>query len=186
MLCNLNTSPMTCVPALDKLSAKISANMLTDTRPTDVDWHINSDTRLTCRLIFDWYVNRVSAGSTVLKNTLEVSNYHVHLYVANCLIFNFLFSFSGRRGQKRFVLKRVGAELQMFKSGSNNTVIAGVKDVIPTGKRSRVVRLVCEPSFILLMVTYWILGKDLVLEMFADTGQEVIEWGRDFAEILCC
>ena len=37
MLCNLNTSPMTCVPALDKLSAKISANMLTDTRPTDVE-----------------------------------------------------------------------------------------------------------------------------------------------------
>ena len=65
-----------------------------------------------------------------MKNTLEVSNYHVHLYVANCTIFNLLFSFSGKREQKRFVLKRVGAELQMFKSGSNNTVVAGVKDII--------------------------------------------------------
>ena len=37
MLCNLNTSPMTRVPALDKLSAKISVNMLTDTQSTDVD-----------------------------------------------------------------------------------------------------------------------------------------------------
>ena len=73
----------------------------------------------------------------------------------------------------------------MFKSGSNNTVVAWVKDIIATGKRSQVARLVCEPSFILLVVTYWILEKDLVLEMFADTGQEVIECGRDFAEISC-
>ena len=65
-----------------------------------------------------------------MKNTLEVSNYHVHLYVANCTMFNLLFSFSGKREQKRFVLKRVGAELQMLKSGSNNTVVAGVKDII--------------------------------------------------------
>ena len=42
----------------------------------------------------------------------------------------------------------------MFKSGSNNTVVAEVKDVIVTGKRSQVARLVCEPSFILLVVTY--------------------------------
>ena len=74
----------------------------------------------------------------------------------------------------------------MFKSGSNNTVVAEVKDIVVTGKRSQVARLVCEPSFILLVVTYWILEKDLVLEMFADTGQEVIECGRDFAEISCC
>ena len=73
----------------------------------------------------------------------------------------------------------------MFKSGSNNTVVAEVKDIIATGKRSQVARLVCEPSFILLVVTYWILEKDLVLEMFADTGQEVIECARDFAEISC-
>ena len=126
-------------------------------------------------------------GSTVFKNTLEVSNnYYIHLYVANCSIFNFLFSFSGRRKQKRFVLKRVGAQILMFKSGCNNRGVAGVKDIIVTGKRSQVARLVCEPSFILLVVTYWILEKDLVLEMFADTGQEVTEWGRDFAEISCC
>ena len=37
MLCNLNTSQLTCVPSLDRLSAKISANMLIDTWPTDVD-----------------------------------------------------------------------------------------------------------------------------------------------------
>ena len=45
-------------------------------------------------------------------------------------MFNFLFSFSGRRQQKRFVLKRVGAELQMFKSGCNNRGVAGVKDIV--------------------------------------------------------
>ena len=82
------------------------------------------------------------------------SDYHVHLYVVNCSMFNFLFSFSGRRQQKRFVLKRVGAELQMFKSGCNNRGVAGVKDIIVTGKRSQVARLVGEPSFILLVVTY--------------------------------
>ena len=74
----------------------------------------------------------------------------------------------------------------MFKSGCNNRGVAGVKDIIVTGKRSQVARLVCEPSFILLMVTYRILKKDLVLEVFADTGQEVIECGRVFAEISCC
>ena len=42
----------------------------------------------------------------------------------------------------------------MFKSGSNNTVVAEVKDIIAMGKRSQVVRLVCRPSFILLVVTY--------------------------------
>ena len=35
MLCNLDTSQLTCLPTLDQLSAKILANMLTDTRPTD-------------------------------------------------------------------------------------------------------------------------------------------------------
>ena len=35
MLCNLVTSQLTCLPTLDQLSAKILANMLTDTRPTD-------------------------------------------------------------------------------------------------------------------------------------------------------
>ena len=79
-------------------------------------------------------------------------------------------------------MNSVGADLQMFKSGSNNRGVAEVKDIMATGKRSQVARLVCEPSFILLVVTYWILEKDLVLEMFADTGQEVNECGRDFAD----
>ena len=75
----------------------------------------------------------------------------------------------------------------MFKSGSINREVAGVKDIVATGKRSQVASwLVCEPSFILLVVTYRILEKNLVLEMFADAGQEVIECGRVFAEILCC
>ena len=37
MLSNLDTSQLTCLPTLDQLSAKILANLLTDTRPTDVD-----------------------------------------------------------------------------------------------------------------------------------------------------
>ena len=42
----------------------------------------------------------------------------------------------------------------MFKSGFNNAVVAEVKDIIAMGKRSQVARLVCKPSFILLVVTY--------------------------------
>ena len=39
-----------------------------------------------------------------------------------------------------------------------------------SGKRSQVVRLVCEPSLVILsLVTYRILDKDLVLEVFSDT-----------------
>ena len=57
-------------------------------------------------------------------------------------MFNFLFSFSDRREKKRFVLNRVGADLQMFKSGSNNRGVAEVKDIMATGKRSQVARLV--------------------------------------------
>ena len=67
-------------------------------------------------------------------------------------------------------MNSVGADLQMFKSGSNNRGVAEVKDIMATGMRLQVARLVCEPSFILSVVTYWILEKDLVLEMFADTG----------------
>ena len=37
MLCNLNTSQLTCMPSLNQLSAKILANMSIDTWPTDVD-----------------------------------------------------------------------------------------------------------------------------------------------------
>ena len=38
-----------------------------------------------------------------------------------------------------------------------------------TGKRSQVARLVCEPSLLILslVITYRILEKDLVLEMFS-------------------
>ena len=57
-------------------------------------------------------------------------------------MFNFLFSFSDRREKKRFVLNRVGADLQMFKSGSNNRGVAEVKDIMATEKRSQVARLV--------------------------------------------
>ena len=42
----------------------------------------------------------------------------------------------------------------MFKSGFNNTVVAEVKDIIAMGKRSQFARLVCKPSFILLVVTH--------------------------------
>ena len=84
-------------------------------------------------------------------------------------------------------MNSVGADLQMFKSGSNNRGVAEVKDIMATGKRSQVARLVLW-TFIHTFSGYlnWILEKDLFLEMFADTGQEVIECGRDFAEISCC
>ena len=50
-----------------------------------------------------------------------------------------------------------------------------MKDIMTTGKRSQVARLVCEPSSVILsVITYCILEKGLVLEKFADTGQEVI------------
>ena len=62
--------------------------------------------------------------------------------------------FSGRRDYQRFVLNSVGADLQMFKSASNNRGVAEVKDIMATGKRSQVARLVCEPSFILSLFTY--------------------------------
>ena len=39
-------------------------------------------------------------------------------------MFNFLFSISGGREKKRVVLNRVGADLQTFKSGSNNGGVA--------------------------------------------------------------
>ena len=59
----------------------------------------------------------------------------------------------------------------MFMSGSNNRETADIKDIMSTGKRSQVARLVCEPLLVILsLVTYRILEKHLVLEMFADTG----------------
>ena len=63
----------------------------------------------------------------------------------------------------------------MFNSCSNYRGVAEVKDIMTTGKRSQVARLVCEPSSVILsVITYCILEKGLVLEKFADTGQEVI------------
>ena len=82
---------------------------------------------------FGIFVYRVATSKKTRNRPLggsPFSNYHVHLYVANCSIFNFLFSFSGRRKQKRFVLKRVGAQILMFKSGCNNRGVAGVKDIV--------------------------------------------------------
>ena len=46
-----------------------------------------------------------------------------------------------------------------------------MKDIMATGKRSQVARLVCEPLLVILsLVTYRILEKYLVLEVCADTG----------------
>ena len=51
-------------------------------------------------------------------------------------------------------------------SGSNNRETADIKDIMATGKRSQVARLVCEPSLVILSsVTYRILEKDLVLDV---------------------
>ena len=80
-----------------------------------------------------------------------------------CSIFNF-FSFSGRREEQRFVLNRIVADLQVFISGSNNRGTADIKDIMVTGKRSQVARLVCEPLLVILsLVTCRIFEKDLVL-----------------------
>ena len=68
----------------------------------------------------------------------------------------------------------------MFKSGPNNRGVAEVKDIMATGKRSQFARLVCEPLLLIFSVvtgTYWILQKDLVLEIFVDIGQEVMLTG---------
>ena len=37
----------------------------------------------------------------------------------------------------------------MFISGSNNRETADIKDIMATGKRSQVARLVCEPSLVI-------------------------------------
>ena len=69
ILCNLDTFQLTYLPTLGQLSAKISANMLTNTHLTDIDWHnLSTDSWLTCWLIFNWHVDRVSADN-LLTNT---------------------------------------------------------------------------------------------------------------------
>ena len=63
----------------------------------------------------------------------------------------------------------------MFNSGPNDREVAEVKDIMATAKRSQVARWVCEPSLLIFsVVTYSILEKELVLEMFADMDQEII------------
>ena len=50
--------------------------------------------------------------------------------------------------------------------GSNNIGVADIKDIMATGKRSQVARLVCESLLVIFsLVTYRILEKDLVLEL---------------------
>ena len=79
----------------------------------------------------------------------------MYIYMKLCSIFNCFFLFQAEE-KNRFVLNRVGADLQVFISGSNNTGVAesDIKDIMATGKRSQVARLVCEPSLISLVVTY--------------------------------
>ena len=107
-----------------------------------------------------------------------------------CSIFNCFFSFSGWREEQRFVLNRVGADLQVFISGSNNRGVADIKDIMATGKRSQVARLVCEPSLVILsLVTlvYRFLEKDFVLEnVFLTLGRKSFTCGRALAKISSC
>ena len=56
-----------------------------------------------------------------------------------------------------------------------------MKDIMTSGKRLQVARLVCEPSLVILsFVTYRILDKDLVLEVFSDTDREVVYMWQGF------
>ena len=101
-----------------------------------------------------------------------VSKIIMYIYMKLCSIFNSVSFFCRlKRRTKICVLNRVGADLQVFMSGSSNRGVADIKDIMATGKRSHFARLVCEPSLVILsLVTYRILEKDLVLEVFADTG----------------
>ena len=56
-----------------------------------------------------------------------------------------------------------------------------MKDIMALGKRLQVARLVCEPSLVILsLVTYRILDKDLVLEVFSDTDRKVVYMWQGF------
>ena len=59
----------------------------------------------------------------------------MYIYMKLCSILNCFFSFSGWREEQRFVLKRVGADLQVFISGSNNRGTADIKDIMATRKK---------------------------------------------------
>ena len=56
-----------------------------------------------------------------------------------------------------------------------------MKDIMASGKRLQVARLVCEPSLVILsLVTYRILDKDLVLEVFSNTDWKVAYMWQGF------
>ena len=56
-----------------------------------------------------------------------------------------------------------------------------MKDIMASEKRLQVARLVCEPSLVILwLVTYRILDKDLVLEVFSDTDWKVVYMWQGF------
>ena len=56
-----------------------------------------------------------------------------------------------------------------------------MKDIMASGKRLQVARLVCEPSLVILsLVAYRILDKDLVLEVFSDTDRKVVYMFQGF------
>ena len=63
----------------------------------------------------------------------------MYSYMKLCSIFNCYFLFQAEE-KNRFVLNRVGADLQVFMSGSNNRGTADIKDIMATGKRSQVAR----------------------------------------------
>ena len=52
-------------------------------------------------------------------------------------------------------------------SGSNSRGTADIEDIMTTGRRSQVARLVCEPLLLIFyLVIYRILEKDLVLDVY--------------------
>ena len=56
-----------------------------------------------------------------------------------------------------------------------------MKDIMTSGKRLQVARLVCEPSLVILsLVAYRILDKDLVLEVFSVTDRKVVYMWQGF------
>ena len=70
----------------------------------------------------------------------------------------------------------------MFKSGSNNRGVAEVKDIMATGKRSQVARLVILLTFVSNTLSGYLLNfrKRFSSGKFADIGQEVIGTWQGF------
>ena len=89
------------------------------------------------------------------------------------------------------VLNRVGADLQVFISGFNNRGAADIKDIMATGKRSQVARLVCEPSLVInTLIGYnWLenLRKRFSSRnVFLVLGSKSFTCGRALAKISSC